>query len=42
MVDGPRPALALIDGLAAGGDLDMRWLIFSRTGILIVRWLNDL
>jgi RNA polymerase sigma-70 factor (ECF subfamily) len=37
MVDGPRPALALIDGLAAGGDLDHYHLLHAVRADLLRR-----
>jgi RNA polymerase sigma-70 factor (ECF subfamily) len=37
MVDGPRPALALIDALAAGGDLDHYHLLHSARAELLRR-----
>jgi RNA polymerase sigma-70 factor (ECF subfamily) len=37
MVDGPRPALALIDALAAGGDLDNYHLLHAARADLLRR-----
>ena len=37
MVDGPRPALALIDALAAGGDLDRYHLLHAARAELLRR-----
>jgi RNA polymerase sigma-70 factor, ECF subfamily len=37
MVDGPRPALALIDALAAGGDLDAYHLLHAARADLLRR-----
>jgi RNA polymerase sigma-70 factor (ECF subfamily) len=37
MVDGPRPALALIDALAAGGELDRYHLLHAARGDLLRR-----
>jgi RNA polymerase sigma-70 factor (ECF subfamily) len=37
MVDGPRPALALIDQLAAGGDLDRYHLLHAARADLLRR-----
>jgi RNA polymerase sigma-70 factor, ECF subfamily len=37
MVDGPRPALALIDALAATGDLDRYYLLHAARADLLRR-----
>ncbi len=37
MADGPRPALAIIDGLAAAGDLDNYYLLYAARADLLRR-----